>query len=253
MTFTPDLLRGRHILVTGASSGLGRDLAIAAAAVGARVTLTGRNEARLAEVREALGGGDHGMIAGDVGTLDAAHDIAVRSAKEGGALDGVFHAAGIAAVRLAKTVNDEHVAQVFGAAVYGAFGIGKACAKRNVMNDGGALLLMSSVAAQRGKAGMAVYSSAKAAVGGFVRSLAAELAPRQIRVNEIVAGAVETPMHESIVRNMDEATIGDYRSMHLLGFGAPSDLTQAALFLLSDAARWITGASIAVDGGYTAI
>lgn len=253
MTFSTELLNGRHVLVTGASSGLGRDLAIAAAGAGARVTITGRNEERLAEVRAAMAVSDHAVLVGDVSSIDGAHDLVVRAAREQGALDGVFHAAGIAAVRLAKTINNDHVQQVFGAAVYGAFGIGKACAKRNVMNDGGSILLMSSVAAQRGKAGMTVYSSAKAAVGGFVRSLAAELAARSIRVNEIVAGAIETPMHESIVRNLDAAGIDDYREMHLLGFGAPSDITNSALFLLSDASRWITGAAISVDGGYTAI
>lgn len=252
MIFRDDALNGRRVLVTGATSGLGRDAAGTLARTGAAVTLVGRDETRLAEVLASLPGSGHRAHPADVSSLDAAHDLLIRLAKEDGGFDGIFHAAGIAAVRLAKMINADHRQAVFGAAVEGALGIAKACAKKNVLNDGGSIVLMASVAGQRGKAGMTVYSAAKAALGGLTRSLAAELAPRRIRVNEIIAGAVETPMHADIVKNLDEASTAAYCNMHMLGFGRPEDISAAVVFLLSDAAAWITGASIPVDGGYTA-
>ncbi len=111
---------------------------------------------------------------------------------------------------------------------------------------------MSSVSSLRGRQGMVAYSAAKAAVDGMVRALATELAGRRIRANTIISGAVETAMHNQFVETVDETLVANYRDLHLLGFGKPSDISNAAIFLLSDASTWITGASIAVDGGYTA-
>jgi len=252
MIFCNDALAGKRVVVTGATSGLGRAAATMAAACGATLLLVGRDEGRLQESLAGLTGSGHAAIGADIASLDAAHDLLVKVTRDHGPVDGVFHSAGIAALRMAKMINAAHTAALMGAAVNGALGIAKACAKQAVMNDGGSIVFMSSVAGQRGKAGMVGYSTAKAALGGLTRSLAAELAPRRTRVNEIVAGAVETPMHADIVGRLDESGLQAYRGMHMLGFGQPDDIANAVVFLLSDASRWVTGASIAVDGGYTA-
>jgi NAD(P)-dependent dehydrogenase (short-subunit alcohol dehydrogenase family) len=136
--------------------------------------------------------------------------------------------------------------------LYGSLGLARAAASRGVLNEGASLVFMSSVAGLRGTAGMVGYSVTKAAVDGMVRSLACELAPRQVRVNSIAAGAVQTEMHERLSRTLGEQALGDYERRHLLGFGTPEDISAAALFLLSDGARWITGTTMSVDGGYTA-
>lgn len=250
MIFRGDALAGKHILVTGASSGIGRNAAAMIAACGARLALVGRNAERLERSLAALPGTDHRAAAADISSFDAAHDLLVRLAGEDGPFDGVFHAAGMAAVRMAKLLNVAHLDAMLGTATNGALGIAKACAKQPVMRDGGSILFMTSVAGQRGTAGMTAYSTAKAAIGGLTRSLAAELAPRGTRVNEIVAGAVETEMHASLTANLDGSAREAYRDLHLLGFGGPEDVSAAAVFLLSDAARWITGTSMVVDGGY---
>lgn len=252
MIFRDDALAGKHILVTGATSGIGRNAATMMAACGAQIVLVGRDTDRLGQALAGLQGDGHKTEAADISSLDAAHDLLVRLARESGAFDGVFHAAGMAGVRMAKMLNAVHLETVMGAAVNGALGIAKACAKQSVLRDGGSILFMASVAGHRGTAGMVGYSTAKAAIGGLTRSLAAELAPRGTRVNEIIAGAIETEMHAAITGNLDQASQDAYRDLHMLGFGQPEDVSAAAVFLLSDAARWITGASIAVDGGYMA-
>jgi NAD(P)-dependent dehydrogenase (short-subunit alcohol dehydrogenase family) len=118
-------------------------------------------------------------------------------------------------------------------------------------DDGGACVIMSSAAGLRGQSGMAAYSASKAAVDGLVRSLAVELAPRQIRVNSIAAGAVKTAMHERLMTTLPQVAMEAYEAKHLLGFGNAEDVAAAAVFLLSPASCWITGTTMVVDGGYT--
>lgn len=252
MTFAADALSGKRILVTGASSGIGRETAIALAAHGATLVIMGRDEARLAATASALSGQGHEVRAGDLTDADATADLVSEIAKAGGALHGVFHSAGSSLVLPAKLTKNRHLDEVFGAGFRGAFGIARAAGKKNVIADGGSVVFMSSVSSLRGRQGMVAYSAAKAAVDGMVRALATELASRRIRANSIVSGAVETQMHNDFVESVDETLVANYRNLHLLGFGSPGDIANAALFLLSDASRWITGTTMAVDGGYTA-
>lgn len=252
MTFAADALAGKRILVTGASSGLGRATAILLAASGARLALVARDEKRLAETAAMLAGGDHSFHSADLTDADACADAVAKIASEVGPLDGVFHSAGTTLVLPVKLIKSRHLNEVFGAGVWGAFGIARAAAKKNVMVDGGSLVFMSSSAALMGRPALSGYCAAKAAVDGMVRALAVEFAPRRIRANSINAGAVETAMHKEYVALISEQAAKEYNDFHLLGFGQPDDVANAALFLLSDASGWITGSSMVVDGGATA-
>jgi NAD(P)-dependent dehydrogenase (short-subunit alcohol dehydrogenase family) len=252
MIFRSDVLDGKRILVTGASSGIGRAAAIQFAKCGASIILSGRDVDRLDQTKQLLPGDGHVVAAADCALLDEAYEMMIAQTKSAGPVSAVFHAAGIASLRIAKLYNQQHIDSVFGAAVNGALGIAKACGRKNVLADGGSLIFMSSVAGYRGRPGMGSYAASKAAIGGLTRALAAEFAVRGVRVNEIVAGAVETPMHDSIVKNLDESAHAVYRDLHLLGFGKDDDIANIALFLVSDASRWITGSSVVVDGGYMA-
>lgn len=252
MIFAADCLAGRRYLVTGASSGLGRETAILISQCGGRVALVGRDEERLAATLDALAPGDHSSHVFEMSDAEVVADQVQALSKEGGLLDGVFHSAGTTLVLPAKLIKNRHLDEVFGANVRGAFGIARAAARRNVLADGGALVFMSSVASVCGRPALSAYCAAKAAVDGLVRSLAVEFADRRIRVNSITAGAVETAMHVDFVSSINDAARKDYENFHLLGFGQPADVANAAVYLLSDGGRWITGTAIAVDGGAAA-
>lgn len=249
--FSKDCLAGGTYLVTGASSGIGRATALLIGACGGKVIAAGRDTGRLAEVEAALGGdGGHVVAAQDLHDADAVADWIKGMVTAHGPLAGVFHGAGMELVKPARMLRQAQLDELFASSLFAAFGIARAAAQKGGMVDGGALVFMSSVAGTTGQAGMTAYSAAKAGVDGMVRSLACELAPRAIRVNAIAAGAVETPMHARLTRGSGDAATAEYARSHLLGFGNPDDIANAALFLLSGASRWITGSVMAVDGGY---
>jgi NAD(P)-dependent dehydrogenase (short-subunit alcohol dehydrogenase family) len=250
--FAPNCFAGRSILITGASSGLGREAAIALSALGARLVLTGRDQGRLEETRARLGGEGHLAATAELVDADQTAEFIARLAKELGAFNGIFHSAGAYFSLPMKVSKQRHIDNVFAASVNGAYGIAKAASQRKVLSDGGSVVFMSSVAGERGHGGLAAYGGSKAAVLGLVRALALEVAPRRVRVNAITASTIETEMHLRTIENanMDYVAAGEAR--HPLGFGRPEDVANAVIFLLSDAAQWVTGTSLVVDGGYLA-
>lgn len=243
-------LAGARILVTGASSGIGRAAAQLMAAAGARVMAGGRDEGRLSELTASLPGEGHRSYPGVLENADQTAEWVSDIAREVGPLDGIFHAAGVELIRPIRLTKQEHIDKVLSSALHAAFGIARAGAQKGVLNDHASLVFMSSVAGSSGQVGMAAYSAAKAGIEGLVRSLACEMAGRRIRANAIAAGAVETPMHGRIVRGSTSGSAEAYRDSHLLGFGEPEDVANAAIFLLGKGSKWITGTTLVVDGGY---
>jgi NAD(P)-dependent dehydrogenase (short-subunit alcohol dehydrogenase family) len=251
-TFDPHCMAGKTILVTGASSGLGRATAISLSEYGARLILTGRDEAKLAETRAQLVGTGHVAVAAAFENADQVADLVKGIAAEHGTLDGVFHSAGAYMAMPARMTKQRHIDSMFAASVWGAFGIARAVGQRNVLRDGGSVVFMSSVAGKRGHTGTTAYAAAKATILGMVPVLAIEWASRKIRINAIVAATIETEMHLNTIANLPVEIVEDSLSRHPLGFGALSDISNAILFLLSDASPWITGSAMNVDGGYMA-
>lgn len=251
MIFASDCLAGKRVLVTGASSGLGRDTAQLLARTGASLALAGRDLDRLEQTRAALAGDGHSVHPADISSADLAYELAM-SVSASGPLDGIFHSAGITKVLPVKMVKDKQLHDVFGINTFSAFGLARAVARKGVMTDGGSVVFMSSLAAICGRRALSSYCSAKAALDGLVRSLAVEFCDRRIRFNSIVSGAVETEMHFSYVRSIAAEDLAAYEEFHPLGFGKPEDIANAAVYLLSDAGRWVTGTSMVVDGGAAA-
>lgn len=252
MIFNPSMLAGQRIVVTGASSGIGRATAVLLASCGAQLIILGRDQPRLALTLAQLAGDGHLARELDLDGGDGIAEFLKEMTTGQPPLSGIFHAAGIELVRPIKLSKAQQVEHVFSSSIQSALALARGAASRGVMRDGAALLFMSSVAAQSGQSGMAVYAAAKAAIDGMVRSLAVEMAPRGIRVNSIAAGAVHTEMHARLTHGIPEAALQAYAERHPLGFGKAEDIAQVAAFLLSDAGRWVSGATWAVDGGYLA-
>lgn len=247
-SFAADCLGGRHILVTGASSGIGQATAAHLARHGARLSLVARNPERLEATRASLEGADHSVHQIDLEGVESAAAAVVGIAGERGPFDGVFYSAGSTMVLPLRLLKDKHLDEAFGAGVYGAFGVVKALAKKGVMSDGGSIAIMSSAASRRGRPALAAYCAAKAAVDAMVRCAALEFAPRRIRVNSIRAAAVETAMHHEYMASIGDDAKRDYDDRHPLGYGQPDDVANAVLYLLSDASPWVSGTNMAVDG-----
>lgn len=168
-----------------------------------------------------------------------------------GPLDGIVHCAGAEVVAPLRLTSDAQYRRAMVAAD-SAFAILRAAATKGVMVDGGSIVLMSSVAAHRGTAGMVAYSASKAAIEGMARAAAVELAQRRIRVNCVAAGAFRSPMHDRITKRMPEAGQDAYAAAHPLGIGDADAVRDTVLHLLSDAASWTTGTTVVVDGGFLA-
>ena len=249
--FAADCLKGRTYLVTGGSSGIGRAVSVLIAECGGRIIVSGRNASQLAQTLSSLPECDHVTATHEFVDADTTADWIKDIAAHHGPLSGIFHGAGVELVRPVRLTKQEQVAGLFGAAVYGTFGIARAAAQKGVLNDRASMVLMSSVAGSRGQAGMSAYSAAKAAVDGLTRALSCEFAARMIRVNSVSAGAVATGMHDRLTNSMIPESVAAYENKHLLGFGTARDIASAVVFLLSDASRWITGTNMVVDGGYT--
>lgn len=242
-----DGFKDKCFLITGASSGIGLALAEKLAAAGATVVSLARDQARLDDALTKLPGSGHKAIAADAAD-EAVVKTLIAAGRDAGGFDGALLAAGShAIVPLALSGTEQFEAMYRSNVLSAANGI-RAMAKA-ANKAGASIVLLSSVSAHRGSPGFAAYSAAKAALQGLAKSAAAELAPRRIRVNTIVAGVIDTPLSRKWMAQVSEAQRAEIAQHHLLGLGTPDAVADAAMFLISDRAAWITGAELAVDGG----
>lgn len=246
-------LSGKTIVVTGASSGIGRQTAVVLSRLGACLVLIARNRERLEETRMQLDGTNHRTISFDLNQLDEIPSLFKKIASDTGPLSGVFHAAGVVSIVAARMIKSRNIYQDFTTGPFASLMIARAFSQKGVYSEQEitSLLFMSSAAGLTGTRGLSIYASSKAAVDGAVRALAVELSERKIRVNSLAAGMVRTEMHDSITEDITSERLLDREKQHPLRFGEPMDVALSAAFLLSDAAKWITGTTLIVDGGFS--
>jgi len=238
-------LQGKHVLVTGASSGMGKVFAQMIAGQGARVSLLARNEERLEQTRNLLEGEGHNVVCCDLTDEEQLR----QAAKTMQPLDGIVFCAGINEFVPVRFVKQEKIDRMFQTNYFSQLLLLQMLLKKKLVNKGASIVFISSVSSLMGVQGTLLYASSKGAINSAVRVLAAELAVQQMRVNAICPGIVRTEMLSAT--NIDEETFTKQAAQYPLGLGTPEDVGHAVLFHLSEASRWLTGQCMVMDGGYS--
>lgn len=243
--YNPFTLEGKTILVTGASSGIGRGVAIDLSKMGAKVILNARNEERLNETFSSLEGNGHQQIIADLCNENEL-DLLIQNIPQ---VDGAVFCAGIIKTLPVRNIKDNAIEEIFNANILSDIKLSSRLLKKKKLNQGASIVMISSVSTFSVKVGNSLYSATKGAMNSFAKAMALELAPQKIRVNCIQPGFVPTNILEN--HGLGEDALKWYAERHPLGFGTPTDIANACIYLLSDAARWVTGSIFTIDGGNT--
>ena len=249
MSYNPYSLEGKTILVTGASSGIGKATAIECSKLGARVVITGRDEARLQQTLSSLEGEGHVVITADLGEDDGIRFLVERVP----VLNGIVHAAGISDTVLFQFLKKERLENIFNINFFAPVVLSQLLLKKKLLQKGGSIVFLSSIDGPvTAHIGNSMYSATKGALSAMMRNMSIELASKGIRVNAILPGMTETPL----IHNDDitqEQLNKDMELYPLKRYADPREIAWAIIYLLSDASTFTIGASLVVDGGFTVL
>lgn len=249
--YNPYSLEGKTILVTGASSGIGRATAIECSKLGASLVITGRNEERLSAVMKELDtslGQQHQMVTAHLETIEGIDSLV----KQIPSLDGVSSNAGINfGNKPIKFLKDEELMATMNVNAISHAMLAKALFKRKQLNKGASYVFTASIGGTTTQVpGQAMYGMSKGAINSFMKYCAIEFASRGIRCNSVCPGMIETPLIKFDTLTQEDMA-SDAEKYLLKRYGQPEEVARTTAFLLSDASSFITGTSIIVDGGYT--
>ena len=248
-------MEGKHVLVSGGTSGIGRQTALSLAAFGARVAIAGRREDRLREVLAEMPGEGHSMHVLDVSKLEDLETEIKKMVDETGRFDGYVHSAGIVNNLPLRNYTPQRLDEIMRTNFYSYFELVRVLCKKGRYNEGMSIVGVSSISAHVGASAQAAYGASKAAMNGAMRCLARELGEKGIRLNTVLPAGTNTPMYDeylSMKGDVKEEGEGQKKTArrNYLGMNEPSDVANAIIFLLSPASRTITGVELPVDGGY---
>ena len=243
-TYNPFSLSGKTVLVTGASSGIGRGIAIACSKMGASVILNGRNEMRLNETLSMMAEGSHLIAAADLNNHESIADMAMSLPS----LNGVVHCAGVGQRVLCKNLTERDVNEIMDINFKAPVLLQAELLKQKKILKSSSIVFIASLAADSPSIGNAMYSASKGALISYANCLAIELAPRLIRVNCILPAMIWTDL---IFQGgiTEEELREDEKKYPLKRYGTPDDVANLAVYLLSDASSWMTNSKIKVTGG----
>ena len=245
-------LSGQKYLITGSTSGIGLGVSRLLNELGASVTLCGRNELKLEEVRVGLLYPEKSEVL----QIDLLEEFSIKpflkkSVLSTGVYSGMIHCAGLDITKPFKLLKQKDFDQLNRLNITAPFQLSKELVGKSFFSpDGGSLIWISSVMGALGQKGKIAYTSSKAAVEGLVKSFALELASKKIRVNSIAPGIVNTPLTNDLFSKISMEAVDEIRNMHPLGFGEVEDVAGLVAFLASDKSKWITGTTHFIDGGY---
>ena len=242
----PFSLAGCTILVTGASSGIGRAAALACAARGARLAITGRDPDRLLKTYRDLSGEGHLHAACDLRSGEDRRRILDLFPP----LDGIVHSAGVSVLLPFRFYTDAAFDEMDAINYRIPVFLTQEAAKSKKIKEGASIVFIASIGGMIGQRGNGLYAGSKGALVSMARVLALELAPKRIRVNALSPGMVDTPMIKGTGASEEENA--EHVKQYPLGLGLPEDIANACVYLLAPASRWVTGSNLVIDGGYTA-
>ncbi|MDR1653975.1 MAG: SDR family oxidoreductase [Prevotellaceae bacterium] len=247
MAYNPFSLENKTILVTGASSGIGRAIAIECSKMGATVILSGRNEQRLQETISQMQGKNHKIIVADL-TKKEDRDLLIEQSPN---LDGLVNNAGLIKTLPFQFIKYADLEEVMSVNFTAPTLISAALVKKKKLNKGSSVVFISSIAGLYGvTAANSMYAASKCAINGFAKNMALDLAGKNIRVNTVNPASVETHIYDEGIFTPEQLE-EDTKRYPLKRYGKPEEVAYAAVYLLSDAAAWVTGTNLLIDGGYT--
>lgn len=244
VNYNPFSLEGKTILVTGASSGIGKTTAIECSKMGAKLVITARNEERLNQTLGELEGEGHLALIGDLTSQDDITNL-VASMPE---LDGIVYNAGVGITVPLAFIKDEDLYRVFETNLFSTMRLNKALLRKKKVRKSASIVFTSSISALFNTPGIALYGETKVALLSYMRGCASELADKKIRANAVLPGMIQTDLiNGGTLSEEDKAR--DMATYPLKRYGTPQDVAYAFIYLLSDASSWVTGTSLIVDGG----
>ena len=249
--FNPFSLKEKTIIITGASSGIGRQCAVDCSRMGAKVALVARNEERLKETMGCLEGDGHHCYSYDLSDTEGLEGLVSAIVTDMGKVSGFLHCAGVETTKPIQLLTTKDYEDVLRVNTLSALEIVRRLSSPKRFLAGGSIVFVSSITAIVARNGLSAYSASKGALVSAARVAASELSRRSIRVNCVSPGTVLTPMMENFLNGLSEADYKKRLSAFPLGIGQTSDISYACIYLLSDASRWITGQNFVIDGGYT--
>lgn len=243
-------LTGKRILVTGATGGMGRVTSVQLSKLGAKVVLCDMNEDALKEVFGQLEGDGHAMYCFNLNDVDNIEELVKKMVSECGVFHGFAHCAGIAPMRPLKMTKREDIINVMNANLFSFIEIVRCITKKGCFENEGSIVAISSTASIQGKQSKVAYSASKAGLDGAIRCLVCDLKKKKIRVNSIMPCWVNTRMYQGYIdRYPDTFEVQEIKEKQYMGVTEPIEIANTVAFLLSDAAKTITGTSILIDGG----
>lgn len=250
--FNPFSVNNNNYLITGAASGIGRATSILLSKMNANLILVDINLEGLQETKAQCKVSDK-ILTLDLTKSSSIKDAVIETVNDFGKLNGFIHLAGIPYISPLKSISENKILEVLQVNTLAGLELAKVFSNKKISGDGGkSIIFISSVYALVGSVANVGYAMSKAALHGITKSLAVELAPKNIRVNCIAPGFVKTNMMQDTDKLFAENRDELLQSLHPLGLGEADDVGYACAFLLSDASKWITGSIISVDGGFTA-